>query len=42
MLNAILWTAGMEVPKQGVDSSTPDKIEIESNLDPVEKKRKKS
>ena len=33
MLNAILWTAGLEVPKNGVDSPAPDKIEIESNLD---------
>ena len=42
MLNAILWTAGMEVPKKGVNSSAPDNVEIESNLDPVIKKKKKS
>jgi len=42
MLNAILWTAGMEVPKNGVTSSAPDHVEIESNLDPVIKKKKKS
>ena len=42
MLNAILWTAGMEVPKKGVNSSAPDHVEIESNLDPVIKKKKKS
>ena len=42
MLNAILWTAGMEVPKDGVNSSAPDNVEIESNLDPVIKKKKKS
>jgi len=42
MLNAILWTAGMDVPKNGVTSSAPDHIEIESNLDPVIKKKKKS
>ena len=33
MLNAILWTAGLDVPKNGVDSPAPDKVEIESNLD---------
>ena len=42
MLNAILWTAGMEVPKKGVTSSAPDHVEIEANLDPVIKKKKKS
>ena len=42
MLNAILWTAGMEVPKKGVNSSAPDNVEIEANLDPVIKKKKKS
>jgi type 1 glutamine amidotransferase len=42
MLNAILWTAGMDVPKNGVTSSAPDLVEIESNLDPVIKKKKKS
>ena len=42
MLNAILWTAGMEVPADGVHSSAPDNTEIESNLDPVIKKKKKS
>ena len=42
MLNAILWTAGMEVPKDGVNSSAPDNVEIEANLDPVIKKKKKS
>ena len=33
MLNAILWTAGLEIPKNGVDSPAPDNAEIESNLD---------
>ena len=42
MLNAILWTAGIEVPENGLDSSTPDDLEIESNLDPVVEKKKKS
>jgi type 1 glutamine amidotransferase len=42
MLNAILWTAGMQVPENGVDSPSPDDEEIESNLDPVIKKKKKS
>ena len=38
MLNAILWTAGMEVPENGVDSLSPDDAEIEFNLDPIRKK----
>ena len=38
MLNAILWTAGMQVPENGVDSTAPDDQEIESNLDPYRKK----
>ena len=38
MLNAILWTAGMQVPENGVDSPSPDDTEIESNLDPYRKK----
>jgi hypothetical protein len=39
MLNAILWTAGMQVPENGVESFAPDDREIESNLDPVRKKK---
>ena len=38
MLNAILWTAGMKVPENGVDSLSPDDAEIESNLDAYRKK----
>lgn len=37
MLNAILWTAGLEVPKNGVPSATPSKEEMHANLDPKEK-----
>lgn len=33
MLNAILWTANVEVPKAGCPTSTPDQTEIEANLD---------
>ena len=33
MLNAILWTAGLEVPEKGVPSKTPTDEEIKSNLD---------
>jgi hypothetical protein len=32
----------MQVPENGVDSPSPDDEEIESNLDPVIKKKKKS
>ena len=34
MLNAILWTAGVKVPKKGVPSTTPSEDEMYSNLDP--------
>ena len=33
VLNAILWTANMEVPKDGFPSTTPSKEGIEANLD---------
>jgi trehalose utilization protein len=33
LLNAILWTAQIDVPKNGVESKTPDDTEIEQNLD---------
>ena len=33
MLNAILWTANVEIPKEGVPSKTPTKEEMHSNLD---------
>ena len=33
MLNAILWTANVEIPKDGVPSKTPTKEEMHSNLD---------
>ena len=33
MLNAILWTANVEIPKDGVPSKTPTKEEMHINLD---------
>ena len=33
MLNAILWTANVEVPKEGCPSPQPDGQQIEANLD---------
>ncbi len=33
MLNAILWTAHVEVPEKGVDSPTPSEEELKLNLD---------
>ena len=33
MLNAILWTANVKIPKEGVPSKTPTKEEMLSNLD---------
>ena len=44
MLNAILWTAGVKVPNNGVQSPTPSDEEMHSNLDPKGRKapRKKA
>jgi putative heme-binding domain-containing protein len=44
MLNAILWTAGLEVPRNGVPSATPSAEEMHANLDPKppRKPRKKA
>lgn len=33
VLNAIVWIAGMEVPKDGVPTSTPTNEEMQANLD---------
>ncbi len=33
VLNAILWTAKVEVPNAGCPSPTPDKIQIQKNID---------
>ena len=33
MLNAILWTAKVTIPKSGVVSRTPTKDEMHENLD---------
>ncbi len=33
VLNAIVWTAGLEVPEGGVKSKNPDEEEINANLD---------
>ena len=38
MLNAILWTANVDVPKEGCPTTTPSATEIEENLDPSKKK----
>lgn len=37
VLNAILWTAGLKVPENGVPSATPSDEEMLSNLDAKEK-----
>ncbi|MES2476650.1 MAG: ThuA domain-containing protein [Verrucomicrobiota bacterium] len=34
VLNAIVWSAGLEVPKDGVKSATPTEEEMKANLDP--------
>lgn len=40
MLNAILWTAHVEVPESGVVSAAPDEKEIKANLDDKSKRKK--
>ena len=35
MLNAILWTAGVEVPEDGCPSPTPTDQQITENIDPL-------
>ena len=39
VLNAIIWTAGLKVPKNGVESATPSDAEMRSNLDPKGKRK---
>jgi hypothetical protein len=39
MLNALVWTAGLEVPTKGI-SSTVTSQELEANLDPPPAARK--
>ncbi len=41
VLNAIVWTAGGEVPKNGIESVTPTELDLEANQDYPEKKKKK-
>jgi trehalose utilization protein len=33
VLNAIAWTANVDVPKKGIESSTPSREEMKANLD---------
>ncbi len=40
VLNAIIWTAHVEVPKGGVSSKTPADEEIQQNLDDKSKRKK--
>ena len=40
MLNAIDWTANIEVPKGGVPSATPTREELDANQDDLKPKSK--
>ena len=40
VLNAVLWTAKVKVPEGGVESSV-GKQDLDANLDPKKKRRKK-
>ncbi|MHC4995298.1 MAG: ThuA domain-containing protein [Planctomycetota bacterium] len=40
LLNAIAWTAGLEVPKNGVPSATPTDEEMAANMDPKPQRRR--
>lgn len=37
VLNAVTWTAGLEVPSLGVPSSTPSEADLDANIDPGQK-----
>ncbi|MAG94080.1 MAG: hypothetical protein CMJ48_10055 [Planctomycetaceae bacterium] len=41
VLNAIVWTAKGEVPERGVTTKSPNKDELQENLDPKRPRRKK-
>jgi len=41
VLNAIVWTAGGEVPKKGIESATPNQADLEANQDYPKKQPKK-
>jgi hypothetical protein len=38
ILNSLCWIAGVDVPKDGVDSAAVDNEEINLNLDPKKKR----
>ena len=40
MLNAIIWTTGLNVPAKGVPSATPTDQEMHANLDPKGRRKK--
>ena len=42
MLNAIVWTAGGDVPSLGIPSATPDADELAANMDPKKSGKTKS
>ncbi len=42
VLNAVCWIAGLEIPKNGIETPTPTKEELDANLDPKGKKKPKS
>ncbi len=39
VLNAVAWTAGLEVPAEGVQTSTPTEDELSQNLDPKQPRK---
>src|SRR5690606_20416544 len=39
VMNAIAWTAGLEVPPQGIETTTPTDEELSQNLDPKPPRR---
>lgn len=41
VLNAICWTANIEVPKKGVESKTPSREELDANQDERKPKRRR-
>ena len=41
VLNAVAWTAGLEIPKNGLVTHRPDEVELDANQDFKKPEKKK-
>jgi hypothetical protein len=41
ILNTIVWTSGLKIPAQGIESATPTDKEMKANMKPIKKPKKK-